>query len=734
MKKKVLFLLNVTLLLPTSFSYAGEKTEHSDVTENTAIHLEAMVVNAESSALATSRHDTLDAESIASKRSQVTDTAKLLEDTAGMSFQSGGGISSLPIIRGLNDNRVKVEVNGMTVDSICPNHMNPALASIDRSNIGSISVLKGVTPVRMGGDSIAGTIVVKSARPQFAQEGEGILTNGNLSSFYRSNGDAYGGSLGLGVANEYARLEYTGSTTQSSNYKDGHGSIIKSTAYKNQNHAFALAFNVDEHLLEIRGGQQHIPYQGFPTARMDLTNNDSIFGNIHYNGLFDWGSVDSRLYLENTSHTMDFGADREAPIFARMPMETRGVNYGYKLQLEIPLDDDDSIFRFGGEFKHAGINDFWPATSTQASMMGPNPFINLNHATRDHFGAYLGWEKEWTNKWQTVLGFRYDRIMANTGDVQGYNNLSSDFIITDYEQAQVFNALNHERNFNLFDVSALIQYTPNDWTRYTVGYARKNRAPSMQELYPWSVSPMPMTMIGWFGDGNAYVGNINLKMETAHNISLTANLSDPSEQQQWSLEFSPFASYVENYIDADLCQECKQPENGFSYLRMANHDAYLLGVDITGSLNLFSSPTYGDFSTNAIMSYVRGKRTDGNNLYHMMPFNLKWGISHQLDGWQSSFDMQFVGSKEDVQQIRNELQTASYILLNLKTSYQWESVNINFGVDNLLNKQYYAPLSGVYIGDQYPMTLQSSERNNQNLAGQGRSVYVGLSISYENLI
>jgi len=730
MKKQVLFLLNATILLPIGLTYADEKTENPDTTEAPTIHLDAMIVNAESNGLSTSRHDTLDAESIANKRSQVTDTAKLLEDTAGMSFQSGGGISSLPIIRGLNDNRVKVEVNGMTVDSICPNHMNPALASIDRSNIGSISVLKGVTPVRMGGDSIAGTIVVKSARPKFAQDGEGILTNGNLSSFYRSNGDAYGGSLGLGVANEYARLEYTGSTTQSSNYKDGNGRIIKSTAYKNQNHAFALAFNFDEHLLEMRGGQQHVPYQGFPTARMDLTNNDSIFGNIHYNGAFDWGSVDSRLYLENTSHTMNFGPDREAPNFARMPMETRGVNYGYKLEFEIPSDEDDSIFRFGGEFKHAGINDYWPATSTQASMMGPNPFVNLNHATRDHFGAYIGWEKEWSETWQTILGFRYDRIMANTDNVQGYNNITSNFIMTDYEQAQTFNALNHERNFNLFDISLLIQYTPNDWSSYTVGYARKNRAPSMQELYPWSVTPMPMTMIGWFGDGNGYVGNINLKMETAHNISLTANLSDSSDQQRWTLELSPFASYVENYIDADLCQECKQPENGFSYLRMANHDAYLIGVDVTGSLNLFASPTYGEFSTNTVMSYVRGKRTDGNNLYHMMPFNLKWGISHQLGGWQSSFDMQFVDSKEDVQQIRNELQTASYILLNLKTSYQWESVNINFGVDNLLNKQYYAPLSGVYIGDQYPMTLQSSRKNNQNLAGQGRSMYVGISLSY----
>lgn len=730
MKKEVLFLLNTAILLPISIAYADENTEDLVPSEKEApIHLDAMVIETKSDGFSTSQHGNISSEDISNKQSQVTDTAKLLEDTSGMSFQSGGGISSLPIIRGLNDNRVKIEVNGMTVDSICPNHMNPALASIDRSNIGSISILKGITPVRMGGDSIAGTIVVDSATPEFAVEGEGILIDGNLSGFYRSNGDAFGGSVSAGIANEFVRFDYTGSNTQSRNYKDGNNNTVKSTSYKNQNHAFALSFNKDDHLLEIRGGQQYIPYQDFPTARMDLSNNDSIFGNMHYNGIFDWGTVDSRLFLENTSHTMNFREDRMAP--EPMPMVTKGINYGYKLQFEVPSDQDDSIFRFGSEFKSSGINDFWPATSNRASMMGPNPFINLNKATRDHFGVYVEWEKPWSDEWQTVLGFRYDRIMADTGDVQGYNNFSNDFIVTDYEQAQDFNALDHERNFNLFDVSLLIQYAPNDWINYTLGYARKNRAPSLQELYPWSTSPMPMTMIGWFSDGNGYVGNIDLEVEIAHNISFTTNLSDPSEEKRWNLEISPFFSYVEDYIDADLCQECRrQPGNGFSYLRMANHDAYLWGVDVTGDMDLFTDPTYGDFSTNTVMSYVRGKRTDNNNLYHMMPFNLKLGLNHQLGGWKSSFDMQFIDSKDDVQQLRNELTTSSYILLNLNTSYKWEHVSIDVGIDNLLDKQYYAPLSGVYIGDQYPMTLISSKANTQNLAGQGRSVYVGVSLSY----
>ncbi|MCF7969807.1 MAG: TonB-dependent receptor [Methylococcaceae bacterium] len=722
--KSVLFLTGIAVFSFLSITHAEEKVEDSSTKDDSVIYLNDLTITQSADDASISPQQTLKQDDILKKQSQISDTAKLLDDTAGVSFQSGGGVSSIPIIHGLNDTRVKIEVNGMTVNSSCPNHMNPALASIDRSSVGKITILQGITPVSMGGDSIAGTISVESAEPVFAEPEADYLVNGTASSFYRSNGNAFGGNIGAGLATEHARIDYSFADTQSSNYKDGNGTIIKSTRYQSQNHAASLAFKWDSHLLELKGGLQQIPYQGFPTARMDLTNNESAFGNLHYTGDFDWGSLDGTVFLEDTSHTMDYERDRvdlmPVPIF--MPMETRSSNVGYKLQAELPFNDDDLV-RVGSEFHSSKINDYWPATSTLPSMMGPDTFLNLNNATRDRFGLFAEWERIWSDEWQTMLGLRYDRTMADTGDVQGYN--------TSYDkQALEFNALDHERNFDTIDIAASVKYMPNDWANYNLGYARKNRAPSLHELYPWSTNMMVMTMIGWFGDGNAYVGNIDLKTETAHNITFTSEFFDPTGEDKWSVKLTPYFSYVENFIDVDLCQTCRQPNNGFSYLRMANHDALLWGVDVSGRVNLYESKKVGQFSSKSIMSYVMGRRMDGDNLYHMMPFNLKWSIDHQLNGWQNSIEMQFVDTKDDVQGIRNELETASYILLNMKTSYAWQYVSVDLGVDNILDKQYYAPLSGVYIGDQYPMTLIGSRPNTQNLAGQGRSVYVGLTLKF----
>ncbi len=718
MNTKIPFTLSLLATMLYSFGYANA-ADGKKPSDSQALILEEITVTGEKPEVIVP--DKIKSKEITRKQAQVSDTAKLLEDTAGVTLQAGGGVSSLPIIHGLNDTRVKIDVNGMTVNSICPNHMNPALSYIDRSNIGSITILKGLTPVSMGGDSIGGTISVQSSAPVFAEPGKDILLTGKASSFYRSNGDAFGGNIAVGMANEYARVDYSASDTQSSNYKDANGTTIQSSSYENQNHAMALSFKVDEHLLEIKGGQQHIPFQGFPTARMDLTNNDSIFGNVHYKGEFAWGSLDTKLYLENTSHTMDYGSDRNSP--EPMPMETRGRNHGYKVQVELPFREQDTI-RIGNEFHSSLINDFWPATSSLPSMMGPNTYLNLNNATRDRVGTFAEWESYWSTEWKGMLGLRYDHTMTDTGNVQGYNNVTADF-----GQANAFNALNNERNFDTFDLTALMQYMPNSWSEYDFGYARKNRAPSLHELYPWSTSPMPMTMIGWFGDGNGYTGNMKLKPETAHNLTFTANFFDP-KAETWSLQLTPYFSYVENYIDVDRCASCKQPGNGFYYLSFANHDAVLWGVDVTGKADLYTDKHYGEFSTHTIMSYVNGQRTDGVNLYHMMPFNLKLSLDHQLKGWKNTFELQFVDSKDQVQSVRNELTTSSYMLVNMKTGYEWKNVSIDVGIDNLLDKQYYYPLSGVYIGDQNAMTLISSRPNNQNLAGMGRSVYVGLSVNY----
>jgi len=726
----------------------------------------------------------MEADILKSKRAAISDTAKLLEETPGVSLYQGGGVSSLPVIHGLNDDRVNITVNGMTISSACANHMNPPLSYIDRSNIGKITILTGISPVSLGGDSLGGTVKVETPAPVFAEPGKDILLDGSISAFYRNNGDAYGGSIAAGIANQNVRLEYTGSSTKSMNYNDGNGDVIGSTQYENQNQSAALSFKFDNHLLTFRGGMQHIPYQGFVNQRMDMTNNDSLFGNIDYKGLFDWGTLESRFYYEHTIHNMDIAGDKQnrfanknaagqylgvfAPPNNVMPMDTNGINLGYKIQGEIPYSERDT-FRVGTDFHAQMLNDYWPPVHTDTSMasqmqamqngrtgpqpnmaywmMAPDTYYNINDGQRNRVGFFGEWEANWDENWRSMLGFRYDRVMMDTGDVQPYN---PDLIMSpmagalvDYTAANAFNAQDHERNFNLFDFTALVQYAPNDMSQYELGFARKNRAPNLYELYTWGQRAMDMGMIGWFGDGNGYVGNLNLKEETANTVSFTAAFNEPSDNL-WQVSATPYFTYVEDYVDVDRCQSeiqgsaCNAPtqsgSNDFVYLQFANHDAWLTGVDVSGRAQLYKHKTFGVFGTHAIMSYVRGQRTDGVDLYHMMPFNLKWSLDHRLESWQTSLEMQFVDGKTDVSSVRNETTTPSYILLNARTGYEWGHVRFDLGLENMLDKQYYSPMGGAYLGDRYGMnpTGPAAFRPpwGRNVPGMGRSMYVGVTIKY----
>ncbi|MBP6582723.1 MAG: TonB-dependent receptor, partial [Chromatiaceae bacterium] len=60
-----------------------------------------------------------------SARVGTSDTAKLLLEVPGVSLYGAGGVSSLPAIHGLADDRVRIKVDGMDLIASCPNHMNP---------------------------------------------------------------------------------------------------------------------------------------------------------------------------------------------------------------------------------------------------------------------------------------------------------------------------------------------------------------------------------------------------------------------------------------------------------------------------------------------------------------------------------------------------------------------------------------------------------------------------------
>lgn len=737
---------------------------------------------------------------IESEKPDVTDTAKLLERQPGVSVQTGGGVSGLPAIRGLADDRLKIVVGGVQTTSACANHMNSPLSYTDPNTIGRVEIVTAVSSVSKGGDSIGGSILVTPISPVFATPvvaptvvgpagapvspivaaspyppvpylplpvpgalrfgpNNEVLTTGSISAFFRGNNNGVGVSANINMANDHWSLLYNGSWQRATNYHaGGNGDKVLSTGFISENHAVTLGYQNDGHLFTFRGAYQNIPYQGFPNQRMDMTRNRSYSLDANYKGAYAWGAVEARAYWHQVFHKMGFLEDR---FYLNHPMIALGRDFGYSVKTVIPYSELDT-FRIGNEFHGFRLQDYWPSDLTGFPNAMSRPFaqININCGQRNRVGTYAEWERRWTPQWSSLVGVRNDVVWMDTGPGRSYTPFA--FANPNVIAVNLFNAQNRARADVNFDMTALGRYEPEPGSLYEFGYSRKTRSPHLYERYTWPMFSAFTAMFNWFGDGNGYVGNLNLKPEVAHNVAITGAWRDMSGADNWEARISPFYTYVENYIDGARTGGTFNNfpvANAyiFQIMQFRNFNAELYGVDGSGRIKLHESPEYGRLQAVGVVSFVYGRNLDignpqyclpgagfcsvasflikkGDGLWNLMPANARVALEHQIGGLSMAAETQLVAPKDHVSANKGEFTTPAYALLNLRAAYEWSNMRIDLGVDNLTNALYSLPLGGFDLSN-YSWNARLIGRNGglasvRQVPGMGRNFYAGVTVRF----
>ena len=712
-------------------------------------------------------------ETIRSLRARYQTTAALFRELPGGSVLAGGALSPLPVVRGLADERLRVTIDGADLTATCPNHMNTPLSYIEPTSIEQLTLYPSVTPVSVGGDAIGGAVVVERRKAPFASDSTPVR-GGEAGATYRSNGNGKAADFAAWYGTETFAAQYQGSFAESDNLRAGgpfknyrftgrlghtlDTDAIGSTAYQVRNHAVDFGWKSGEHEVRAEVGLQQQPYQLYPNQRMDLLDNEEKRAALTYRGRFAWGELEARLYHETVDHFMDFGADKRywygrasggptafdgspcAPLgptcAAGMPMYASSTTDGAKIKATVALDDA-SLVRVGGEWNRYTLDDWWPPSG---GGMWPDTFWNIRNGVRERTALFTEWERALSPTWHTTLGVRVERVTTDADPVHGYANSDGTAPSFTYQlrDSTAFNTSDRSRSDTLWNLvwSNSWQLSP-EWSA-ALDLAHQSRAPSLYERYPWSTWQMAALMNNFVGDGNGYIGNLDLKPEQAYTAA--ARLAWQASDQGWRIEWRPYLTVIEDYIDAvqwDATANAPRATpvtNRFTVLKYVNQRAKLYGHELTlrGPL---ARNGWGAWAFAATLACSRGSNTEtGDNLYGVMPRNVKLTLDQTRGQWQQRFIVEAVERKSRTNRIRNEIPTAGYALLHWQGSLTLSNaVTWHFGIDNVFDRSYAHPLGGAYIGQGTTMTNPTPPNVPQwgtPVPGPGRTIWTGLRVRF----
>ena len=623
-----------------------------------------------------------------------SDTAALLNQIPGAAVIRNGALTGIAQLRGLSGDRVKTLVDGMAITPACPFYMDPPLHYSSPSSLHTLTVLAGITPVSVGGDSIAGTILAEPAPPSFATD-EHPLWSSDLGSFYRSSNDGYGFNGELSLANKDLSAAYSGSWETGDDLRFPGGRARDTGFDEFLDQEGRIAGKMLGGFLEAFGGISRTRNAGTPAVPMDMIKDDSWRVGLRQTGEYEFGELDSRIAFHSIDHLMNNYALRPlAPGASRLFSTATSDDLSGRVAATLPRDKN--TFR-------AGLDFHWNAFDTLVQNADNGRQQNtLNDADRSRIGSYLEWQKNWSDQWTSLVGVRNDTVWSDTDNIETFFPPAA-------ADAAAFNAQSHYRVFPDFDGMISVRYKPGEHSSYELAFARKTRAPSLLELYLYT----PFAASAGASDGRTYLGNLDLDPEVSHQVALTGDWHGDG----WGVKVTPFYNFVTDYIQGTPINRFV---NGLAVLQYENvNRADLYGMDAEAHYDLTK-----EFSLQGQLSYVRGvDRDNDDNLYQIPPLHGLVSLEYESGAWHSALEGVLAAAQDKVSAYNGETPSPGYALLNLRAGYTFrEHLNVEVSLENLFDKRYANHLAGVN------RVLDSDVPVGARLPGAGRSI--GVSVKY----
>lgn len=640
-----------------------------------------------------------------------SDTAGLVARLPGAALIDNGGLSGQVQYRGLFGERVLTRVNGQRFHGGGPNAMDPPLHYAPMPLVASVKVDRGVSPVR-NGPALAGGVNARLKEVGFG-DGPGFAPAWDLTAGYRSvdDGRSFGGVAG--AASDRFRINLLGAHEAGGDLRFP-GGVVRDSGFRRDTYGLSAGWRSGAGDLGLDLRAQETGPTGTPPFAMDIQYFDTDFARLAFAS-----PADSTVRLEaslghtRVEHGMDNFSLRPAPAMAAMRRLSLADAETLTGEARLIFGTRDRNISIGADFEQADKSVVITHPDNPNFFVTSLPGIELSR-----IGGHLEWRGA-VRGVEAELGVRADSHRASAGEASTGPAVPAGPTLL----AAAFNAGDRDWSGETVDLAARFWRDLGDVTpRLTL--ARKTRAPNAVERFSW----MPTEASGGLADGNIYVGDRDLRPETAWIIE---GGFDWGRGPVWARP-TVFYRRVDGYIQgvsfdgtpgvADTPVEMVAAMSGDpTPLRFANVDAELYGFDMD-----FGLQATDRLRLDGVASLVRGERRDvSDDLYRIAPPTLRLAATWEETDWSVGAEVAGTLRQTHISAGNDETPSSGYAVVNLRGEWRLRpGLQLEAGVENLFDREYRSHLAGrnrvadsdVALGDRLP--------------GSGRGAFVVLKAAW----
>lgn len=584
----------------------------------------------------------------------------LLSNIDGVSMIKRSSYAWEPSIRGVDDQRINLTIDGMQVFKACVDKMDPITSYVESDNLSHLEIDKSGSNVAENGNGKS-TINLVTKRPEFEPLRLSIKSGARYPDYYKvisANTDA-------SVKNHAFR--FAGSFKQSNDLIAGNDSTVSNSGFSKLNMNLAYRIRTKSHnIFDLNYIFDDARDVGYPALLMDATQARANMLRLQY----DWKEKHSQLsstsllvYANEVNHWMDDYsrdvANRQVMQNMYMPMYGSTQTFGFKLTHNLLLKNQAIPLFLDGYYSKAFGDMLMESLFDIEDMY----IINLGDINTKNlrFGAKSGISLS-------------QKVLIKLEQSTEFNHVE----LTDKNSLTFFEGI-HQKAINprsrfLFSGSASLFWILSDQLDLTFKTVLSQRQANYIELYGHYIYN--------YVDGFFYDGNPFLSPETSLNLEINSNYKTENQSILLSVFHKKLYDYISGVLEEDI-------SNGFYQFKEYSNvgDAFIAGFD----MRWLSSWTRS-FSTDFRTSFTHGQNTSLDEpLPLISPLKGSFSSSYKANLFKATSTVEWAFKQRRIAQYTSiEDKTSEYAILNLELSREWlqNKITSSIEIQNLFDTYY----------------------------------------------